>query len=85
MQRLAHAASASLVDQLGARATGCGPGSAAGRPGALIGPAIVPFILAACGPEAVFTLGAGAFIVAAVAVLVFGPETRSKVLEEISA
>jgi putative MFS transporter len=33
----------------------------------------------------VFTLGAAAFLVAALAVLVFGPETRGKVLEEISA
>lgn len=68
-----------------ARATGCGTASAAGRLGALIGPAVVPFILVSYGTEAVFTLGAVAFVVAAVAVLLFGPETKNKMLEEISA
>jgi putative MFS transporter len=68
-----------------ARATGCGTSSAAGRLGALIGPAVVPIVIRSYGPEAVFTLGAAAFVVAALAVLILGPETRSKVLEEISA
>jgi putative MFS transporter len=68
-----------------ARATGCGTSSAAGRLGALIGPAVVPLIIQAYSTEAVFSLGAVAFVVAALAVLVFGPETKSKVLEEISA
>jgi putative MFS transporter len=34
--------------------------------------------------EAVFTLGAVAFFIAAVNVLILGPETKGRVLEEIS-
>jgi drug/metabolite transporter superfamily protein YnfA len=33
----------------------------------------------------VYTRGGGVFLVAALAVLVFGPETKGKVLEEICA
>jgi MFS transporter, putative metabolite:H+ symporter len=69
-----------------ARATGCGTASAMGRLGALLGPALVPVVLAAYGNNAaVFALGAISFVVAAAVVLVLGPETNKKVLEEVSA
>jgi hypothetical protein len=42
-------------------------------------------MLSLYGTGAVFTLGAAALLVAALAVLVFGPETKSKLLTEISA
>ena len=68
-----------------ARATGCGSASAIGRIGAVLGPSIVPVVLAAGGNGAVFTLGATAFVLAAAVVIVLGPETKKKVLEEVSA
>lgn len=68
-----------------ARATGCGTASAWGRIGALIGPSVVPMIIASYGVPMVFTLGAAAFVVGAAAVFILGPETKGKVLEEISA
>jgi len=34
--------------------------------------------------ERVFTLGAAAFVVAAINVLILGPETKGRVLEDIS-
>ena len=67
-----------------ARATACGTASGWGRIGALIGPVLIPAILISYGTEAVFTLGAGAFAIAALNVLILGPETKGKVLEEIS-
>jgi len=68
-----------------ARATGCGSASGVGRIGAVLGPSIVPIVLASGGTNAVFTLGAAAFVVAAGVVIVLGPETNQKVLEEVSA
>jgi putative MFS transporter len=68
-----------------ARATGCGTASSWGRIGGLIGPAIVPVIMTSWGTPAVFTLGGLAFVIGAVNVLILGPETKGKVLEEISA
>jgi putative MFS transporter len=68
-----------------ARATGCGTASSWGRVGALIGPSVVPMIMASYGVPMVFTLGAGAFVIGALAVLILGPETKGKVLEEISS
>jgi MFS transporter, putative metabolite:H+ symporter len=67
-----------------ARATACGTASTLGRFGALLGPAVVPAIISAYSVEAVFTLGALAFVIAAVNVLILGPETKGRVLEEIS-
>ncbi len=67
-----------------ARATACGTASTLGRFGALLGPAIVPAIISAYSVEAVFTLGALSFVIAAVNVLIWGPETKGRVLEEIS-
>ena len=67
-----------------ARATACGTASGWGRIGALIGPALIPAIITNYGVEAVFTLGAAAFVIAALNVLILGPETKGRVLEDIS-
>ncbi|MGC8657598.1 MAG: MFS transporter [Desulfomonilaceae bacterium] len=67
-----------------ARATACGSASTLGRIGALLGPVIVPVIIAHYGMEYVFSLGALAFVIAAANVLILGPETKGKVLEEIN-
>jgi putative MFS transporter len=67
-----------------ARATGCGTASGVGRIGALLGPYLVPVVLTAWGAGMVFTLAAAFFVIAAVVVLVLGPETKQKVLEEVS-
>ncbi len=67
-----------------ARATGCGTASGWGRVGALIGPSVIPLIMSNYGVEAVFTLGAAAFVIAALNVLILGPETKGRILEDIS-
>jgi putative MFS transporter len=69
-----------------ARSSGAGWASAFGRAGAILGPVVVAFMLKAVpgGEGAVFTLGAASFVVATLLVLVFGPETRGKVLEQIA-
>jgi MFS transporter, putative metabolite:H+ symporter len=66
------------------RATGTGFASAIGRIGSLIGPSLVGFILPTAGQSGVFALGAGAFAMAALVVLVLGEETRGRTLESIS-
>jgi MFS transporter, putative metabolite:H+ symporter len=66
------------------RATGTGFASAIGRIGSLIGPSLIGFILPAAGQSGVFALGAGAFTLAALVVLVLGEETRGRTLESIS-
>jgi putative MFS transporter len=67
-----------------ARATGCGTASAMGRLGALIGPLVVPLVLQAYGAEAAFATAAVFFLLGGVIVLVLGPETKNKVLEDVS-
>ncbi|WP_309388541.1 MFS transporter [Chelatococcus sambhunathii] len=67
-----------------ARATGAGCASAIGRVGSLIGPALIGVVLPTLGQGGVFALGAGSFVIAAVAVLTLGVETRGKSLEAIS-
>lgn len=67
-----------------ARATGCGTASAWGRAGALVGPSLVPVVLSTLGTTWVFYLGAVVFLAGAAVVLLFGPETKQKVLEEVS-
>jgi putative MFS transporter len=67
-----------------ARATGCGFASSLGRLGALIGPFVVGAILETVGTSGVFSLGAAMFLLGAVTVLLIGPETRGKTLEEIN-
>ena len=66
------------------RATGSGFASAIGRLGSLIGPYVVGLLLPAAGPAGVFTMGAGAFVLAALIVLVLGEETKGRALEAIS-
>jgi len=67
-----------------ARATGAGFASAFGRIGAILGPMLVPVLVASGGPAAAFQVGAGGFLIAAVLVVVLGVETRGKVLEDVS-
>ncbi len=67
-----------------ARATGCGTASGWGRVGGLIGPSIIPLVISSYGVGAVFTLGAISFIIAALNVLLLGPETKGRILEEVS-
>lgn len=67
-----------------ARGVGAGTASSMGRLGALLGPALVPVVLAGYGNAAVFTLGAVSFVIAAAVVLALGPETNNRVLEEVS-
>jgi putative MFS transporter len=66
------------------RATGTGFASAIGRIGSLIGPSLIGFILPTAGQSGVFALGAGAFALAALVVLVLGEETKGRTLESIS-
>jgi MFS transporter, putative metabolite:H+ symporter len=66
------------------RATGTGFASAIGRVGSLIGPYVIGVILPAMGQGGVFALGAGAFVIAALSVLILGEETKGRTLEHIS-
>lgn len=66
------------------RATGTGFASAIGRIGSLIGPYVIGVILPTTGQAGVFALGAGAFVIAALSVLVLGEETKGRTLESIS-
>jgi putative MFS transporter len=66
------------------RGTGCGLSSSVGRVGAILGPYIIGAVLASSGPGAVFDLAAFMFALAALSVLILGPETRGRILEEIS-
>ncbi len=66
------------------RATGSGCASAVGRLGSLLGPYIVGVVLPATGTTGVFSLGAGAFIIAAAVVFLLGEETKGRSLEAIS-
>ncbi|MFC4000242.1 MFS transporter [Prauserella oleivorans] len=67
-----------------ARATGCGTSSALGRAGALVGPLIVPVVLEAFGEGTAFIVPAAFFVLGGLIVLVLGPETKNKVLEDVS-
>ncbi|MQA05202.1 MAG: MFS transporter [Streptosporangiales bacterium] len=67
------------------RATGCGTASTFGRIGAVVGPLIMPTVLAAWGNGAAFAVAAVFMAIGAVTVAVLGPETRNKKLEEVSA
>jgi len=66
------------------RATGTGFASAVGRIGSLIGPTVIGLILPTAGQSGVFTLGAGAFVIAALVVLILGEETKGRTHEHIS-
>ena len=52
--------------------------------GAIAGPIVVGVLVKDIGQPAVFGLGAGSFVVAAVLVLTLGVETRGRTLEAIS-
>ena len=58
--------------------------SAVGRIGLLIGPTVIGLILPTARQSGVFALGAGAFVIAALAVLILGEETKGRTLENIS-
>lgn len=66
------------------RGTGCGLSSSVGRIGAIAGPYAIGWLLVTAGASAVFSMAAGMFGLAALAVFVFGPETQGRILEEIS-
>jgi putative MFS transporter len=66
------------------RAGGCGLASSIGRIGALLGPYVLGAVLQSHGVSAVFKLAATIFGVAAFIIVVLGPETKGRILEEIS-
>lgn len=66
------------------RATGAGCASAIGRVGSLLGPYVIGVVLPVLGNSGVFALGAGSFVLAALAIGLFGIETKGKSLEAIS-
>jgi MFS transporter, putative metabolite:H+ symporter len=69
-----------------ARATGAGSASTCGRIGAVVGPLIVPLVLGAYGVSGVFLIMVVVpFTIAVATVLILGPETRGKALEEVSS
>ncbi len=67
------------------RATGCGTSSGVGRIGAMLGPLIVPVAIDRWNQGVAFAVLAGFMVVGAALVTIFGPETKDRVLEEISA
>ena len=66
------------------RSTGCGTGGVFLRIGNATAPAFVGFILAGEGINGVYLMLAAAATFAAVMMLIFGIETRKRVLEELS-
>jgi MFS transporter, putative metabolite:H+ symporter len=67
-----------------ARATGSGTASTAGRIGGLLGPSLVPPLLLAWGSAGTFAAISTSFLVAALLVVVIGPETRGRTVEELA-
>jgi putative MFS transporter len=67
------------------RATGCGTASGVGRIGAMSGPLIVPLALARWNQSIAFSVLAAFMVIGAVLVAIWGPETKDKALEEVSA
>jgi MFS transporter, putative metabolite:H+ symporter len=51
----------------------------------LIGPALVPVVMVSYGSSGAFVMAAGSFVIGAVVILLFGPETKQKVLEDVSS
>ncbi len=66
------------------RATGAGAAAAVGRIGGIIGPFVVPTVVAAYSQSAVFALFMALLLLTAVAVALLGEETRGRSLEEIA-
>lgn len=67
-----------------ARGTGMGTASTAGRVAAISGPLAVPVMVGAWGYTGPFAIFAGCFAAGAVLVLLLGPETRGRTLEDVS-
>jgi putative MFS transporter len=65
------------------RSTGCGTTSSSGRLAALIAPFLFGILIPHIGSSGVFTIGASVFLLGAVLTMIFGIETKGKVLEEI--
>ncbi|EFL12585.1 predicted protein [Streptomyces sp. AA4] len=68
-----------------ARGTGMGTASTAGRVSAIAGPLAVPPIILAFGYTGTFVAFALCFLVGAILVVLFGPESKGRVLEDVSA
>ena len=66
------------------RATGSGFASSIGRVGSLAGPFAIGVLLPTWGQAGVFTMGALSFVIAALAVLLLGVETKGRSLEDVS-
>lgn len=66
------------------RATGSGFASSIGRVGSLAGPFAIGVLLPSWGQTGVFTMGAVSFVIAALAVIVLGVETKGRALEDVS-
>lgn len=66
------------------RATGSGFASSIGRVGSLAGPFAIGVLLPSWGQTGVFTMGAVSFVIAALAVIVLGVETKGRALEDMS-
>ncbi|ALS62088.1 MFS transporter [Pandoraea norimbergensis] len=66
------------------RATGSGFASSIGRVGSLAGPFAIGVLLPTWGQTGVFTMGALSFVIAALAVLLLGVETKGRSLEDVS-
>ncbi|VVD77191.1 MFS transporter [Pandoraea terrigena] len=66
------------------RATGSGFASSIGRIGSLVGPSAIGVLLPSWGQAGVFTMGALSFVIAALAVLLLGVETKGRSLEDVS-
>ncbi|MCL2336533.1 MAG: MFS transporter [Firmicutes bacterium] len=68
------------------RGTGCGFSQAFGRLASLLGPSVTGVILASSlGQSMVFTVAGVTFVVGALVVLLLGPETKGRALEEVSS
>lgn len=67
-----------------ARAIGMGSSTAAGRLGSIFGPVIVPAVVIAHGPQVVFIVSACMFALGSAIAVIFLPETRARVLEEVA-
>ncbi len=66
------------------RATGAGMASSVGRIGAILGPYAMGAMMNAYGAGSVFSLAAAILGFAALTILLLGPETKGKTLEEIN-
>lgn len=68
-----------------ARATGLGAAATIGRIAAVAGPLTIPLLVTRWGYSGAFVACAGCFVSAALLVLLFGPETRNRAIEQVSS